>query len=73
MRGAPRPSARPAFLRLPPLERLDVAARRLRLLRKLFVSSRVGGIYFQVRHQLCSEVVHHGSICPSEVPVLSKE
>src|SRR5438477_116896 len=31
MRGALRPSARPAFLRLPPLERLDVAARRLRL------------------------------------------
>src|SRR6202030_1850953 len=29
MRGAPRPSARPAFLQLPPLERLDVAAKRL--------------------------------------------
>src|SRR5437773_10557383 len=30
-RGALRPSVRPAFRRLPPLERLDVAARRLRL------------------------------------------
>src|SRR5439155_6038837 len=30
MRGVPRPSARPAFLRLPPPERLDVAARRNR-------------------------------------------
>src|SRR5438034_8709111 len=40
MRGAPRPIARPAFLRLPPLERLDVAARRLRLLPTHYLRQR---------------------------------
>ncbi len=55
MRGAPRPSVSRAFLRLPPPERLDVAARRLRLpptgcWQSTMVHRRTARFHHQLRH-----------------------